>query len=183
MEEKLNKQYNIVISDGIGEANVLNGTYSVTSNTPGYDNQSITPTSLEIIEGTNEYELKIAADGTLTLHVTETGESTGTAIVGATFIRCDANGTEYGDLITTDQTGNAQFQYVPYSQTETINIYYKQKSTDDTHTFDDSLKTITLEAQTKTVEVANPLPALRTFKLTDKNYSNLVIKSGTIILQ
>lgn len=176
------KSYNITIANGSGQANVLNGSYSVSSNTTGYLDSSIDPKTLEVVEGTNEYQLKISAEGTLTLHVTETGESSGTAVVGAKFIRCDSNGNTYGTEVTTDASGNAVFNNVPFDASNAPIIYYKQTATDDSHTFDASLKNITLESSTKTVEVINPLPATRTFTLTDANYSGLPIASGSIIL-
>lgn len=177
------KQYNITITNGTGVANVLDGTYTVESNTTGYTNTSILPNQINVIDGTNTYELTIAAEGTLTLHVTEDGTTGGTAIVGAKFVRCDSNGTTYGNEIETDSNGNAEFKNVPYDSASAPTIYYKQTASDDSHTFDSTLKTITLESATKTVEVANPLPTERTFKLTDQNYSGLPIASGTIILK
>lgn len=178
----MDKQYDITILNGTGTANVFDGQYAVGANVTGYNNTSINPSELNIVDGTNEYGLTISADGTLTLHVTETGETTGTAVVGAKFIRCDSEGNEYGNEITTDLSGNAVFQYVPYAASGAPLIYYKQTSSDDSHLFDGSLQSISLEESTKTKEVTNPLPALRTFTLTDANYEGLSIVSGTITL-
>lgn len=177
------KQYNITIQNGTGTANVLNGNYTVESNTTGYQNTSIDPNTANIVEGTNTYEFTISAEGTLTLHVTETGVVDGTPIVGAKFIRCDKDGNTYGTEIETNSTGNAIFANVPFDASAAPKIYYKQTASDDSHTFDGSLKEITLETNTKTVEVANPLPQARTFTLKDKNYSGLLIESGEIILK
>lgn len=176
------RPYNITITDGVGSAQVLDGNYSVTANVDGYNNSSISPNSLEIVQGTNNYELKISADGTLTLHVSETGEASGKAVVGAKFIRCDSNGTTYGNEIQSDESGNAVFNNVPYGTTGAVKIYYKQTSSDGEHQFDNTLKEIILEASTETVEVINQQPPLRTFTLTDSNYSGLLIKSGSISL-
>lgn len=175
------KQYKLIITDGEAAANIKKDTYSVTASVTGYDNSSIDPNSLTVTDETN-YELKISATGTLTLHVTEEGTEGGKAIVGATFKRCDKNGNEYGDLITTDENGNAVFQYVPFASTSAPNIYYKQLTSDDAHEFDSTLKTETLTDSTKTVEVQNPLSTLKTVKLTDANYSNLPIETGEINL-
>lgn len=174
--------YTITITDGSGTANVMDGNYTVTSNTNGYLDSSIDPSTITVSEGTNEYNLTIAAEGSLTLHVTETGESSGTAVVGATFIRCDKNGNEYGTSVTTDQTGNAILPNLPYATSNAPVVYYKQKSSDGNHLFDDTLKNVTLESQTTTIEVTNALPPVRTFNLTDKNYNGLNIDSGTITL-
>lgn len=178
----MNNQYNIIISNGSGTENVLNGNYSVTSQVTGYLDTSIDPSTLNVVEGTNTYDLKISAEGTLTLHVTETGESTGTAIQGAKFIRCDADGNTYGTEIETDVTGNVSFENVPYDANNAPLIYYKQTATSGNHEFDSSLKNISLESITKTVEVSNPLAALRTFTLKDANYEGLSIASGNITL-
>lgn len=176
------KPYNVIITNGVGSSNVLNGEYSITSNTTGYNNLSIDPSTLNVVEGTNEYELKIEAEGALTLHVTETGESTGTAVIGAKFIRCDSEGNTYGTEIETDSVGNAVFNNVPYDASNAPTIYYKQTSSDGEHEFDGTLKNITLEASTKTLEVTNTPPVSRTFKLTDKNYLGLPISTGSITL-
>lgn len=176
------KPYNITITNGEGSANVLNDSYSVESNVTGYLNTSIDPKTIEVVEGTNEYQLSISADGAFTLHVTETGETSGTPIVGAKFARCDSAGVTYGNEITTNENGEAVFQNVPYDANNAPTIYYKQISGDGTHAFDDTLKNTTLESSTKTVEVINALPALRTFKLADANYNGLPIENGSITL-
>lgn len=178
----MDNSYDIIISNGVGTSNVLNGNYSVTSNTKGYLNTSIDPNSINVVDGTNTYALTISAEGTLTLHVTEDGSTTGTAVVGAKFVRCDANGVAYGSEVETDSTGNAVFNNVPYDSIDAPIIYYKQIGSDGGHEFDDTLKNTSLEALTKTVEVTNPAPALRTFTLTDANYANLPIASGSITL-
>lgn len=176
------KPYSINIVNGVGTGEVLDGTYTVTANVEGYDNTSIDPSSLTVVEGTNEYSLSISATGTLTLHVTEDGTSGGVPVVGATFYRTSLDGTTYGNPIVTDSSGNAVFNNVPFSSASTINIYFKQTTSDGNHSFDDSVKTISLTESTLTSEIIN-LPAVtRTFNLTDKNYDNLVIDSGSITL-
>ena len=123
----------ITIKDGTGSANLMNGTYNVTSNTTGYSNESIDPKTLTVVDGTNNYELKISATGTLTLHVTESGEASGIPVVGAKFIRCDKNGTTYGNEITTNEQGNAIFTNVPFDSTTQVLVYYKQTASDGNH--------------------------------------------------
>lgn len=176
------KPYNIIITNGEGQENVLNDNYSVSANIPGYNNTSIDPSTVNVVEGTNTYEFTIAASGTLTLHVTEEGTSTGRAVVGAKFIRCDAMGVTYGSEVETDSTGNATLPYVPYDANSDIEVYYKQTASDDSHLFDDTLKSAILKTSTLTVEIANTLPALRTFTLKDTNYNGLSINSGNITL-
>lgn len=165
--------YNINIVNGSGTENILNGSYSVTSDTVGYDNSSIDPSTLNVVEGTNEYNLTIAATGTLTLHVSEDGTSSGISVVGATFKRTDNLGNEYGDTITSDENGNAVFPYVPFAGTNPPTIYYKQLTSDGNHEFDNTVKSTTLTEQTGIVEVINTPAVQRTFNLTDTNYSGL----------
>ena len=172
----------INITNGTGTGNLINGTYTVTSEVTGYDNTSILPTSLDVVEGTNSYAFTVSASGILTLHVTEDGTSTGTPIVGATFVRTDSSGNEYGSTITTDTNGDAVFNNVPFATTGAPTIYYKQTASDGNHEFDNTVASTTMTASTQTIEITNSLGALRTISLTDANYTNLPIGTGTIIL-
>ncbi len=172
----------VIITNGVGTSDIINGNYNVTADVTGYSNQTITPASVNIVEGTNTYNFTIEADGTLTIHVTEDGTSGGTPIVGATFIRTDSSGTEYGTAITTDASGNAVFNNVPYDATGAPTIYYKQTASDGNHEFDNTVQSTTLTTQTSTVEVTNAPGATRTINLTDANYDNLPIESGTLTL-
>ena len=170
----------ITITNGTGTSELINGTFTVTSEVNGYDNTSITPSSIDIVDGTNTYAITISADGTLTLHVTDTGTQAGTPIVGATFVRTDSTGNTYGDVVTSDASGNAVFNNVPYASTDAPTIYYKQTASDGDHEFDTTVQSTTLTASTSTVEVQNPTGATRTITLTDTNYANLPIASGTL---
>ena len=172
----------IVITNGTGTGELINGTYSVTSTVTGYDNQSINPSSLNVVEGTNSYAFTISATGTLTLHVTEDGTISGTPIVGATFYRTDSSGTEYGPIITTDSNGDAVFNNVPFDSTNAPLIYYKQTASDGSHEFDNTVASTSLTSSTLTVQITNSPGATRTINLTDSNYSNLPIQSATITL-
>ena len=174
---------NITITNGTGTSNLINDTYTVTANVTGYDNASILPASVDVVEGTNSYAFTIAATGTLTLHVTEDGTSTGTPIVGATFNRTDSSGTIYGSVITTDSNGDAVFNNVPYDATNAPLIYYKQITSDGDHEFDNTVQSTSLTSSTSTVEVTNAPGATRTISLTDENYANLPIASATITLE
>ena len=190
------KPYTINIVDGSGQEQVVNGSYTVSSNVVGYDNTSITPTSLTVDGTTTTYNFTIAANGTLTLHVTEDGTVSGTPVVGATFNRTDSagdniyltfvgtdsEGNVYGSLITTDSNGDAVFNNVPFSETGAPIVYYKQISSDGNHNFDNTVKNTTLTTSTATIQIENQLPALQTFNLTDENYDGLTIATGTITL-
>ena len=172
----------ININNGTGTGNLINDTYAVTSSVTGYDNTSITPASVDIVDGTNTYAFTVAATGTLTLHVTETGEAAGTPIVGATFIRTDSTGNTYGTAITTDTNGDAIFNNVPFAAENAPLIYYKQTASDGAHEFDSSVQNTSLTTSTGTIQITNTVGALRTINLTDTNYTNLPIDAGTITL-
>ncbi|MBR4231324.1 MAG: hypothetical protein IKR74_04135 [Bacilli bacterium] len=173
----------ITITNGTGTSDIVNGSYNVTATVNGYDNASILPTSVDITEGTNTYAFTIGATGTLTLHVTEDGTSSGTPIIGATFVRTDATGNEYGSTITTNANGDAVFDNVPYDATNAPVIYYKQTASDGDHEFDNTVQNTTLTTDTATVEIQNALGAQRTINLTDANYSGLPVESGQLSLE
>ena len=176
------KPYTINIVDGSGQERVVDGSYTASASVVGYDNTSLTPTSITVDGTTSTYNFTIAATGTLTLHVTEDGTSGGTPVVGATFNRTDAQGNIYGDVITTDEHGNAVFNNVPFAETGAPIIYYKQIASDGDHNFDNTVKNITLTTSAETIQIENELPALQTFNLTDANYEGLTIATGTITL-
>lgn len=171
----------IIITNGSGTSNLINDTYSVTSSVTGYDNTSINPSSINVVEGTNTYSFTISATGTLTLHVTEDGTQTGTPIVGATFVRTDSTGNTYGSAITSDTNGDAVFNNVPFDSTNAPNIYFKQTASDGDHEFSDQVQSTTMTTSTSTLEIQNALGALRTINLTDANYENLPL-DGSLTL-
>jgi hypothetical protein len=173
---------NVIITNGTGTSELINGTYDVTSSVTGYDNTTINPNNITVVEGTDTYAFTISATGTLTLHVTDTGTDEGTPIVGATFVRTDSNGTEYGSIITTDATGNAVFNNVPFDATKAPIIYYKQTASDGDHEFSTDVLNTTLTTQTSTIQIQNTPGAVRTINLMDANYTNLPIETGTITL-
>ena len=170
------------ITNGTGTTDLINGSYTVTADVTGYDNTTINPDSITVDAETNNYAFTISATGTLTLHVTDTGTTSGTPIVGATFIRTDAAGTEYGSAITTDATGNAVFNNVPYAATGAPTIYFKQTASDGDHEFSAEVQNTTLTTQTSTLEITNARGATRTITLADANYDNLPIDTATITL-
>ena len=172
----------ININNGTGTGNLINDTYTVTSSITGYDNTSIDPASVDIVSGTNTYNFTVSATGTLTLHVTETGEAAGTPIVGATFVRTDSAGNTYGTTITTDASGDAIFNNVPFAAENAPLVYYKQTASDGSHEFDSTVQSTFLTTSTSTVQITNTVGALRTINLTDTNYANLPIDTGTITL-
>ena len=171
----------IVITNGTGTGSLINDTYSVTAEVTGYDNSSINPSSVSIVEGTDTYSFTIGSTGTLTLRVTDDGTSTGNPIVGATFIRADSTGNEYGTVITSDSNGDAVFNNVPFAETGAPAIYFKQTASDGDHEFDSSLQNTTMTTETSTIQIENVVGATRTINLTDANYTNLPI-DGSLTL-
>ena len=171
---------NITITNGVGTSELINDTYSVSANVVGYDNSSLNPTSLTVEEGTNSYALTISATGTLILHVSEDGTSTGTPIVGAVFVRTDSNGVEYGSSITTDANGDATFPNVPFAENSPPTIYFKQTASDGDHEFSSAVQNTTMTTQSSTIEIQNTIGATRTIQLTDANYTNYPIESGVL---
>ena len=109
--------YVVNIANGTGAKDVLSGSYAVTAAVTGYSNVSVLPATQVIGKTAAAYPFTIAATGTLTLHVSETGASAGKAVVGATFVRCDSAGNTYGAPILSDASGNAVFNNVPYAAT------------------------------------------------------------------
>lgn len=170
------------ITNGTGTAELINDTYTVEASVTGYDNSSIDPSSVVIQEGTNNYSFTIAAIGTLTLHVTDDGTSSGNPIVGATFIRTDSSGNEYGSLITSDTNGDAVFNNVPFAATGAPTIYFKQTASDGDHEFVTTVQNTTMTTSTETLQIENPVGATRTITLLDENYQNLPIESGSLTL-
>ena len=175
------KPYEITISNGTGTATVENDTYNVVANVPGYDNSTINPASVTVTQSTTSYNFTISATGTLTIHITDNGTSSGTAVEGANLVRTDASGTAYGTPITTDVSGNATFNNVPFG-TSAPTIYYKQTASATNHSFDDTVQSITMTNNTQTVEIENPTTNPITVKLLDANYGNLQVDSGTLTL-
>ena len=168
------------ITNGTGSSELINGSYTIEANVNGYDNSSINPSSVTIEAGTNTYAFTISSTGTLTLHVTDDGTTTGNPIVGATFVRTDSTGTQYGNAITTDTNGDAVFNNVPFASTDAPTIYYKQTASDGDHEFDDTVKSTQMTTSTQTIEIENAVGATRTINLTDSNYTNLPIESGSL---
>ena len=175
-------EHTIEIVNGTGTKNLISDKYNVTAKVNGYNNSTITPTQVNITDNVSTYIFKIKAEGTLTLHVTDNGQSSGTPIVGATFKRTDSLGNEYGALLSSDQSGNVTINNVPYNTNgETIKVYYKQLSSDEEHTFSTENQSITLTTEETTLEITNPPATTRTFNLTDEIY-NIPIETGSLTL-
>lgn len=177
------KPYVVTITNGTGTSEAPTGEYAVSATVAGYDASTIEPANLTITEDTSSYSFTVAATGTLILHVSEEGIEGGTPVVGATFYRCDSEGTTYGEAVVSDDSGNATFNHVPFSaEGDAPTIYYKQTASDDLHDFELTLQDTTLSEESATVEIFNPPVSTKTLNLTDANYSGLPIDSAEITL-
>ena len=177
-------RHTIPITNGKGSIELVAGIYNATAIAGGYDASTLNPKSVTIIDGTDTYAFTISAKGILTLHVTDTGDpNTGVQIVGAKFIRTDSTGTIVGNEIITNDDGDAVFNNVPFAETGSTAIYYKQISSDGGHTFDDTVKSITMTEETETVQITNPPAPVRNFTLMDASFPNIPITDGQIILE
>lgn len=177
-------RHTIPITNGKGSIELVTGTYNATAVAGGYDLSTLSPSSITIIDETDTYAFTISAKGTLTLHVTDTGDpDTGVQIIGAKFVRTDSTGTINGPEISTNDDGNAVFNNVPFAASGSNKIYYKQISGDGGHTFDDTVKSITMTEESETVEITNPEAPIRNFTLMDASFPNIPIIDGQIILE
>lgn len=172
----------INITNGSGSKRIDNGTYSVSSNINGYNNSSISPVTVRVTADAEIYSFTVAATGKLTFHVTENGQTGGVPVVGATFYRCDADGNQYGDAVVSDANGDAIFNYVPFSADATVASYFKQIASDGEHSFDSTVKAFNLTNDTTVEQVENAPFTTKTFKITDANYDNLPVGTGTLTL-
>src|SRR5574344_33978 len=127
------KEHLVPITNGKGSIEIVDANYNISSTTVGYDDTTILPATQEVTAGVNEYAFTIAATGTLTIHVSDDGTDAGLPIVGASFIRCDADGNTYGDPIVSDDSGNVVFNHVPHAAEGAPAIYYKQTASDGKH--------------------------------------------------
>lgn len=171
----------IPITNGKGSQEVVDGTYNVTADVNGYDNTTLTPKTVTITPSTTTYTFQISATGTLTLNVTDTGTTSGTEIVGATFQLTDSTGNTIINEATTNEQGIATFSNVPYGNN--IVLYYKQTASDSSHTFDNTVKSIAMNQQNTQVDIANPAAPVVNFTLTDANNNNLLINDGNLFLE
>ena len=80
------KSYKINITNGTGTSNVVIDNYSATITSTGYKADSLDLKQISVTKEQSSYAFTVAAEGTLTLHVTEEGTSEGTPIVGAKFV-------------------------------------------------------------------------------------------------
>ena len=175
-------QYVVTITNGAGSKILPKGTYNVTASVPGYTGL-LSPSTLTVGDTDASQAFTIAATGTMTLNVNETGAAGGTAVTGGTFIRCNSDGSEtYGTAKTVDSSGVCTFNNVPFGTSEApINVYVKQLTSDDTHNVFADVVAVAMDTMAKIQYVQNAPAALQSVTLTDANYAGLNM-DGTLTL-
>ncbi len=173
-------QYVVTITNGTGSEFLPTGNYDVTASVAGYDG-ALDPTTFAATALGTAQAFTLAATGTLTLTVNDTGDSGGTPITSGTFIRCSQDGlTEYGTAKTIDGSGTCIFDHVPFGESGTpYTFYIKQLTSDAAHNIHADVIAIDMEGVTQAEYVHNPPAAEQTFTFADENYSGLTL-SGTL---
>lgn len=177
-------EYNVNIVNGEASVDLPVGSYTVSAITAnGYDLTSFTPTSMTVTAVAADFDFTVAADGTLTVHVTEDGTAIGTAVAGSTFMRCDKDGTTIASSDqTTDASGNISFNNTPYGD-PTSKIYLKNTVAGSGHALLQGALEFTASAQTQTCQLAEPKVYTQSLDLTDTNFTGLNIESATIKIE
>lgn len=165
-------QYELTFTNGTASKVLPAGKYTVTSNVPGYTG-TLSPTSFTATKSAGTQAFTIAATGTMTITVNETGASGGTAVTGGSFIRCNTNGTtNYGTSKTVSSSGICTFDNVPFGNTQApAKFYIKQLTSDSGHNVQDGIIEVTMPQQSSTMYVKNEVGATQQFTLADSNYS------------
>lgn len=173
-------QYVVTITNGAGSRNLPAGLYDVTANVTGYAGV-LDPDSFTATTSTGSESFTLAATGTLTLTVNETGASGGTPITSGSFIRCSADGlTTYGTAKTVSGIGECVFDHVPFGDGVTpYTIYVLQLTSDGEHNIHSGVIAVDMEASTQGEYVQNSLAAEQDFALEDAYYSGLNL-SGSL---
>lgn len=172
-------QYVVTITNGAGSQRLPTGAYDVTASVTGYTGL-LDPTTFTATGSPGSEDFTVAAEGTLTLVINETGASGGTPITSGTFIRCNSDGsTTYGTAKTVSAIGECVFDHVPYGTgVAPYAFYVKQLTSDGSHNFDTAPITIDMASTTQTNYVLNALAALQSFTLVDAYYSGLNVSGS-----
>ena len=176
--------YNVTIINGTGSETMDAGSYSVSAiYAPGYDMNSLSPTTYTATSSTETAEFTLSASGTLTITFNETGAQGGTPITSGSVVMTDSTGeTQYGSVIEVDSNGTATFANVPYgSEQSAYTLYFKQLTSDENHNVYEDVFAVGMGMQTQQEYVINtPKAVLQNFTLTDANYPNLPVYNATL---
>ena len=177
-------EYNINIVDGVATVELPVGNYTVSAVTVnGYKLDTLSPTSIIVTPVSAAYDLTVAADGELTIDVTDDGTSSGTPVEGSTFMRCDKDGnTIAGSEQTTNSSGEIEFDDTPYGD-RTSKIYIKNTVAPLGYALImDILEYQPIDKNT-TVELQQTATYTQTINLTDENYIGLNIENATVKIE
>ena len=180
----MTESYDITIVDGTGSGTMNAGTYSASAiYAPGYNMETLSPTTLTVGTTTETKAFTLSASGTLTITFNETGEAGGTPITSGTVVMTDPTGqTQYGQAVEIDSNGTATFSNVPYgSEQSSYTLYFKQLTSDENHNIYPDVFAVGMGAQTQQEYVINtPKSILQNFSLTDANYTGLPVYNATL---
>ena len=176
--------YNVTIINGNGSQTMEAGEYSVSAiYAPGYDMETLSPTSFTATSSTETGAFTISASGTLIIIFNETGAEGGTPITSGSVVMTDSTGTEeYGSVVEIDSNGTATFNNVPYGSTQAAyTLYFKQLTSDENHNIYPNVFAVGMGEQNQTEYVLNTLKSvLQNFTLTDANYPNLPVYNAVL---
>ena len=176
--------YNVTIINGTGSQTMETGNYSVSAvYAPGYDMETLTPTSFTASSTSTTGAFTICASGTLTITFNETGAVGGIPITSGTVVMTDSTGTkEYGSPVGIDSNGTAVFNNVPYGSAQSAySLYFKQLTSDENHNVFEDVFVVGMGDKTQQEYVLNTLKSsLQNFTLTDANYPELPVYNANL---
>lgn len=176
--------YNVTIINGAGSQTMNPGSYSVSAiYAPGYNMETLSPTSFNATSEGATGAFTISASGTLTIVFNETGAQGGAPITSGTVVMTDSTGeVQYGDVVQIDSNGNAIFNNVPYGSAQSAyTLYFKQLTSDENHNIYENVFAVGMGGETQTEYILNTLkPVLQNFTLTDANYTNLPVYDAVL---
>ena len=176
--------YTVTITNGTGSQMMNPGTYNVSSSyAPGYDMETLSPTTYTASIQSGSGAFTLSASGTLTIIFNETGAQGGTPITSGTVVMTDQTGsTQYGSVVNINSNGTAVFNNVPYGSAQSpYTLYFKQLTSDENHNPYPNVFTVGMGDQTQTEYILNePKSTSQTFTLTDANYAGLPVQNAVL---
>ena len=176
--------YNVTIINGSGSKTMEAGEYSVSAiYAPGYDMETLSPTSFTAQSATSTGAFTISATGTLTITFNETGAAGGTPITSGSVVMTNSTGkVQYGSPVQINSNGTAVFNNVPFGSAQSAyTLYFKQLSSDENHNVYTDVFAVGMGAETQQEYVINtPKSVLQNFTLTDANYPGLPVYNAEL---
>ncbi len=177
--------FNVSITNGTGSAQVPAGTYSASAVAFGFDDATLSPTSLTLGDSSTTSAFTVDATGTLTFTVNETGAVGGTPITSGSIVMTDSTGAvEYGSAQSISSLGECVFNNVPFGNVTTgYTLYFKQLSSDSTHEPVSGVITVNMDSNNTAQFIQNTAIASQAFTLESASYTGLPVNGGTITLE